>query len=168
MLEPTAYGNKLFEVIRLQENRQFDEVVEQWDDIIRMNNHFDLAYLGLGKVMLEEGRYSEAMDYFKLINNQTYYSRAYQLNREGFLESFGILLIVGAVVLIVLLVKWFQFARAYNERVRLAGAQRTTGQQLMYGFHVIFHPFDGFWDLKHERRGFRHYPARRDGLGLPV
>lgn len=24
---------------------------------------------------------------------------------------------------------------------------------LGYGFHVIFHPFDGFWDLKREHRG---------------
>lgn len=24
---------------------------------------------------------------------------------------------------------------------------------LRYGFHVIFHPFDGFWDLKREKRG---------------
>ena len=23
----------------------------------------------------------------------------------------------------------------------------------MYGFHIIFHPFDGYWDLKHEKRG---------------
>lgn len=24
---------------------------------------------------------------------------------------------------------------------------------LLYSFHVIFHPFDGFWDLKNEKRG---------------
>ena len=24
---------------------------------------------------------------------------------------------------------------------------------LKYGFYVIFHPFDGFWDLKKEHRG---------------
>lgn len=24
---------------------------------------------------------------------------------------------------------------------------------LRYSLHVIFHPFDGFWDLKHEKRG---------------
>ena len=24
---------------------------------------------------------------------------------------------------------------------------------LKYGFHVIFHPFDGFWELKKEQRG---------------
>jgi hypothetical protein len=26
-------------------------------------------------------------------------------------------------------------------------------QSLKYGLHVIFHPFDGFWDLKKEKRG---------------
>ncbi len=27
------------------------------------------------------------------------------------------------------------------------------GQTLKYAFHVIFHPVDGFWDLKREKRG---------------
>ena len=27
------------------------------------------------------------------------------------------------------------------------------GETLRYGFYVIFHPFDGFWDLVHEKRG---------------
>lgn len=26
-------------------------------------------------------------------------------------------------------------------------------REIKYGLHVIFHPFDGFWDLKKERRG---------------
>lgn len=28
-----------------------------------------------------------------------------------------------------------------------------TLNSLKYSLHVIFHPFDGFWDLKHEKRG---------------
>ena len=28
-----------------------------------------------------------------------------------------------------------------------------TLSSLKYAGHVIFHPFDGFWDLKHEKRG---------------
>ena len=27
------------------------------------------------------------------------------------------------------------------------------GQTLKYAFHCMFHPFDGFWDLTHEKRG---------------
>jgi len=26
-------------------------------------------------------------------------------------------------------------------------------ESIRYAFHVIFHPFDGFWDLAHEKRG---------------
>jgi len=26
-------------------------------------------------------------------------------------------------------------------------------EELLYAFHLPFHPFDGFWDLKHEKRG---------------
>ena len=35
---------------------------------------------------------------------------------------------------------------------------------LKYGLHVIIHPFDGFWILKHEKRG--GYPAIAVVLGL--
>ncbi len=26
-------------------------------------------------------------------------------------------------------------------------------KELKYSFHIMFHPFDGFWDMKHEHRG---------------
>lgn len=26
-------------------------------------------------------------------------------------------------------------------------------QSLLYSFHIMMHPFDGFWDMKHEKRG---------------
>jgi hypothetical protein len=30
---------------------------------------------------------------------------------------------------------------------------RASVTSLLYAKHVIFHPYDGFWDLKHEKRG---------------
>ena len=30
---------------------------------------------------------------------------------------------------------------------------KTFGRDFKYAFHVILHPFDGFWDMKHEKRG---------------
>jgi hypothetical protein len=40
-----------------------------------------------------------------------------------------------------------------NKRAATAGGKRTFKEELLYGFYVILHPFDGFWDLKHEKRG---------------
>ncbi len=33
------------------------------------------------------------------------------------------------------------------------GKLKTFGKDLLYTFHVATHPLDGFWDLKHEKRG---------------
>ena len=31
--------------------------------------------------------------------------------------------------------------------------KRTFWEEVLFAFHLILHPFDGFWDLKHEKRG---------------
>ncbi len=36
---------------------------------------------------------------------------------------------------------------------RFRPALQRYGETLRYGLYVIFHPFDGFWDLVHEKRG---------------
>ena len=50
-------------------------------------------------------------------------------------------------------VLFFRTMGKINRRVAVSGKKRTFWQEVAYGFHVIFHPFDGFWDLKHEKRG---------------
>jgi hypothetical protein len=62
-----------------------------------------------------------------------------------------ILLIVGLIIL----VGWgFAVAAKINKRVATDGkARKTFAQEIIYGLYVIFHPFDGFYDLKHEHRG---------------
>ncbi|MBQ5832957.1 MAG: YIP1 family protein, partial [Selenomonadales bacterium] len=38
-------------------------------------------------------------------------------------------------------------------RTALKVGRKSLKEELLYAFHVIVHPFDGFWDLKHEKRG---------------
>jgi len=33
-----------------------------------------------------------------------------------------------------------------------SSVKRTLWREYLYGYYVIFHPFDGFWDIKHEKR----------------
>ncbi|HBR32555.1 MAG TPA: hypothetical protein DD733_10795, partial [Clostridiales bacterium] len=47
-------------------------------------------------------------------------------------------------------VKW---ANKYNKQQQRIQGKHSFVSEIVYGFHVIFHPFDGFWDIKHEKRG---------------
>jgi hypothetical protein len=70
------------------------------------------------------------------------------------MADFFLLLVFIIIAAIVLVVKFFGYAKKVNKKAATDGRERKTfWQELMYGFYTIFHPFDGFWDLKHEKRG---------------
>ena len=153
VFQKTEYAKKLDEVIGYQERREYDKAIASWEEIVGLNNNFDMAYLGIGKTLLEQEKYQQAMDNFRLINNRSYYSKAFKLYRQQILDKIGILLIAVVVILIIGVVKFFGYAKKCNSRLKTAGTTVTFGAEILYGFHLIFHPFDGFWDLKHEKRG---------------
>jgi hypothetical protein len=62
-------------------------------------------------------------------------------------------LVIGAVVLIVFVLKFLGYAKRKNKAVSLKVGRKSYWEELIYAFHLVFHPFDGFWDLKHEKRG---------------
>ena len=62
--------------------------------------------------------------------------------------------LVGAIILIIVFfVKFLGWAGKKNKATALKVGQKTYLEELLYAFHLPFHPFDGFWDLKHEKRG---------------
>ena len=49
-----------------------------------------VAYIGIGKTYLKEGRYKEAMEYFELGNSRKYYTKAFQFYRKELMQdNFG-------------------------------------------------------------------------------
>ena len=98
--------------------------------------------------------YDLAMEYLSAAYDAENWSNAYKEVRKEWIASFVPLILIVAIVLVVLLSKLMKFAGKYNAKVALLGVGRKTlRQELMYVFHLVFHPFDGFWDLKHEKRG---------------
>ena len=54
--------------------------------VLQMNNHFPLAYDGLGMTQLRQKNYAQAMEYFRLANNRDYYSKAFAHYRKQVIE----------------------------------------------------------------------------------
>lgn len=89
-----------------------------WQQVVKMNTNYELAYLGIGKALLRRGEYKEAMDYFELAHSATYYSKAYSEYRDAILSK-NFSWIMTAVILVVVL--WIVLSyRKYLKKKNLA------------------------------------------------
>lgn len=78
-----------------------------WRRVIKMNTNYELAYLGIGKALNLRGEYKEAMKYFELAHNATYYSKAFSSYRDQVLnENFNLLMTVVLVFIGGVVVKY--------------------------------------------------------------
>lgn len=145
--EPTVYGNMINEALKCYSNGEYDKSAMYWKEVLEMNGNFDLAYIGIGRALYREGNFKEALEYFKLGQDRENYSNTYKLYRKQVVEEnfnvilFGILIVGGGWYIYHLLIGKH---RKKNSRMY---------SPLRYAFYVIFRPIDGFWDLKHEKRG---------------
>ncbi|MBO6052098.1 MAG: YIP1 family protein [Clostridia bacterium] len=149
----TEYADLLIAALEHNNNRQYDVTVDDWTEILKRNNNFDSAYIQIGKSLYRQGKYEEAMDYYKSAFETENYSEAYKEIRKNWANKFFWLIPIVIVVFFILLGKFFGFAGKVNKRTALKVGRKSLKEELLYAFHVILHPFDGFWDLKHEQRG---------------
>jgi hypothetical protein len=136
-----------------QNNRRNDKAIEDWTEILKRNSNFDAAYIGIGNALYRNGKYEESLDYFKAAYDTENYSNSYKELRKEWISKYILLIPVFIFVICFAWIKLMGYAKKLNKRVATTKGKRTYWQELMYIFHLMFHPFDGFWDLKHEKRG---------------
>lgn len=149
----TEYGDILISAVENEKNRQFDKAIEYWQEILKRNSNFDLAYIGIGRSLYNSGEYTEAMEYYKAAYDTSNYSAAFQEVRKQWINDYFLLLPIGVIVLVFLWRKFSKYTKKKNRDTALKVGKKTYWEELLYVFHLIYHPFDGFWDLKHEKRG---------------
>ncbi len=153
VFQRTEYGDILLEAIKAESTQDFELAINLWTDVLKRNSNFDSAYVGIGQAMYRNKQYANSLSYFESAYDTDNWSNSYkEIRKEWMSEKFLLLLII-IVALIVGVVLFFRVMAKINRRTAVSGKKRTFGQEIAYGFHVIFHPFDGFWDLKHEKRG---------------
>lgn len=149
----TDYGDTLIRALQNEIDRKHDLAVEDYQEILKRNSNFDAAYVGIGKALYRQGKYEEAMKMFAAAYETENYSKALKEIRQGAADEYFLLVVALVVVICIVVVKFFGYAGKVNKRTALKKGKKTFWEEFLYAFHVIFHPFDGFWDLKHEKRG---------------
>ncbi|HPT85612.1 MAG TPA: YIP1 family protein [Bacillota bacterium] len=149
----TEYGDILINALRNENQRRYERAIDDYKAILQRNSNFDTAYVGIGKALYRQGKWTEAMEYFKAAYDVPNFSNAFKMYRQEWVSKYFIVIPIVVVLVCWGLMKFFSFAAKVNKKTAISTKKRTFGQEILYGFHLIFHPFDGFWDLKHEKRG---------------
>ena len=149
----TEYGDLLIRALENDNNRLYDKAVEDYQAILQRNINFDTAYIGIGKALYRRGDYNGAMEYYSYAYDTSGYSQAFRMFRKDWVSRYIIVVPIVIVVVCLALVFFFKFAARVNAKTAVTSGKRTFVQELLFAFHLMFHPFDGFWDLKHEKRG---------------
>ncbi len=149
----TEYGDTLIKALYHQNHRLYDLAIDDWKEILMRNSNYDAAYVGIGQSLARSGKYEEALEYYRSAYDTENYSVAYKELRKEWMSRFFLMIPVVIILVIVLLSRFLRRAAKINKKVAVSGKKRTFRDELYYVFHVMFHPMDGFWDLKHEKRG---------------
>lgn len=160
---PTEYARLIHGAIREYQGGNYQRSAELWQEVLRRNLNYDLAYTGIGRALLRQDQFAAAMASFRLGSNREQYSKAFGLyRREVMAANFGKVM-AGLFAVTAAILVWSRlkprFALALAAKSEAAAVYQVPGRRagyvnsLLYAKHVIFHPYDGFWDLKHEKRG---------------
>ena len=150
----TEYGDVIISALENQRNRLFDKSVDDWREILKRNNNSDLAYIGIGKSMHRDGEYQEAMREFKFALDVESYSKSFKEYRKLWVENYVIVIPIVMFVVIFGVSMFLKNAKKVNARDTIRGDRKLRlSSHMLYGFYIIFRPFDGFWDMKKEKRG---------------
>lgn len=185
VFETTPFGRAINEAMRLYSDGRYEESIEPWREVLRLDNNYAMAYEGLGKAYYQLEDYETAMQYFKLGNFKIRYSDAFQEYTLQLIRQNMIFILLGIVVLFVL----FRVKKAYRKRHPKAPKPQTGWRA---PFYCMRHPYQGFENVKFTglgsvrsgaviiaaffavtvfqtlQTGFIFNPNRLDRLNIPV
>lgn len=83
----TEYGSLVREATILYNQGLYEEAAGIWREVARRNANNELAFLGIAKALEKEGKYEEALAYYKLGTSRSGYSDTFSLKRMETVRS---------------------------------------------------------------------------------
>lgn len=102
LFQTTEYGKTIYDAVETYLDGKYDESADLWRDVMKQNANYPLAFRGIGRAILRQNQYEEAMDYFRMAHDRENYGRAFKLYRKEWVEkNIWWIVLIAAVLLIV-------------------------------------------------------------------
>ncbi|MBE5794197.1 MAG: hypothetical protein E7323_05905 [Clostridiales bacterium] len=102
---PTEYGNLIYDASSAYLSGDYDGSADKWEEVLKHNANYNLAFIGIGRSLMRQEKFKEAMDYFEMAHDRDNYGRAFRQYRKIWVEeNIGWMVAVLAAVMIIPLV----------------------------------------------------------------
>ena len=102
IMTPTEYGALIYEATDLYRKGEYAASADMWRKVMEQNRNLDIAYVGIGRALLQQEQFEEAQSYFRIARDTKNYSEAWKFHRKEIVER-NIGWIFGVVFLLLLL-----------------------------------------------------------------
>ncbi len=151
IFSPTEYALLVNKAMSAQLTGDYKASNEYWNSLLEMHSGSNLAFVGLGKNELREGNYTKAMEWFKMADDAQNYSKAFKECRQEIGTKLTGIVISAIVIFAIALAVGKKIYKKHKKDKEKEPNRVWEG--IKYGFYIMRHPFDGFWDMQFEGRG---------------
>lgn len=151
VFKETVFGNMVDAAVTAMIDGKYEESGKYWQEVLKLCPGYDYAYLSLARAHIQAKDYETAMNMLKGTSAYNYYTKAFEGMRKSLIADNFVRIIFLIAILIVLIILGVKLWRKYHVSEKLS--QYKIVQELKFANHIMFHPIDGFWDLKREKRG---------------
>lgn len=158
--QPTEYAQMVYTAMDLYEEGRYEEAMEKWNQVLKLNQMSILAHNGVGKAYLHAEDYEASLEHFKVANNKDFYSQSFWEVRNKWLQKWlGPILII---VVVLLVIKKIVGIIDRKKGGRLAAVKKRAGEKIkglpvlkdiIYALKTPRHPMDNYYEIRKYRQG---------------
>ena len=90
----TEFGELVFSAMEKFDSGLYEASLDDWNQVVKYDGNYDLAYIGIGRAYLRQKEYKTAMEYFKLKYDDENYSKAYRQYRKIWVEEHIVVIVI--------------------------------------------------------------------------
>ncbi len=143
----TKTGETVHEALILYNAGDYAASLEPWHEVMQTNPNFQLAYIGVGNALFNEGEYKQAMEYYEIARDTTGYSNAYREYRVIFMRDNFIW--IAALLIAVYLI--FKIAKVVLNKKGIYLSKKLYETSFGMVLYSSFHPMVGFDRLRNRK-----------------
>lgn len=158
--KPTEYAQTVYAAMDLYEEGRYDEAMEKWNQVLKLNQMSILAHNGVGKAYLHAEDYEASLEHFKVANNKDFYSQSFWEVRNKWLQKWlgPILIVVSVLLVLKKLIGIIDGKRGGH----IAAARKQAGEKvknlpvlkdIIYALKTPRHPMDNYYEIRKYRQG---------------